>query len=61
MNIQTEKHIPDFEGHEEEAEYWGTHDSADFEWEPAEMTVTHPLRLTCSYSPSRRFGRVFEA
>jgi len=61
MNAQTETHIPDFESHEEEAKYWGTPDSTDFEWEPAEMTVTRPLKMTCSYSVSRRFGRVVEA
>jgi hypothetical protein len=46
MSTQTEKHIPDFEGHEEEAEYWDTHDSTDFEWEPVEMTVSRPLKMT---------------
>jgi len=46
MDRQTKKHIPDFESYEEEAEYWDTHDSTEFEWEPIEMTVSRPLKVT---------------
>lgn len=46
MGTQVKKHIPDFESYEEEAEYWETHDSTEFEWEPVEMTVSQPLEVT---------------
>jgi hypothetical protein len=46
MGTQAKKHIPDFESYEEEAEYWGTHDSTEFEWKPIEMTVSRPLKVT---------------
>jgi hypothetical protein len=37
--------IPDFATLEEEAEFWDTHDSAEFEdeWEPVEFEVARPL------------------
>ncbi|MDH7485535.1 MAG: CopG family antitoxin [Anaerolineae bacterium] len=46
MDTQKKKHIPDFESYEEEAGYWGTHDSTKFEWEPIKMTVSRPLKVT---------------
>jgi len=40
------KHIPDFESYEEEADFWDTHDSTEFEWEPVEVKVSRPLKVT---------------
>jgi hypothetical protein len=38
--------IPTFDTWEEEAEFWDTHDTTEFEdeWEPVEIEVAHPLR-----------------
>jgi len=46
MGTQVKKHIPDFESYEEEADFWDTHDSTEFEWEPVEVKVSRPLKVT---------------
>jgi hypothetical protein len=46
MKTRVKKHIPDFESYEEEAEFWDTHDSTEFEWEPVEVKVSRPLKVT---------------
>lgn len=46
MRTQVKKHIPDFESYEEEADFWDTHDSTEFEWEPVEVKVSRPLKVT---------------
>jgi hypothetical protein len=37
--------IPDFASLEEEAQFWDTHDTTEFEdeWEPVDLEVTRPL------------------
>ncbi len=46
MGTQVKKHIPDFESYEEEAKFWDIHDSTEFEWEPVEVKVSRPLKVT---------------
>ena len=43
--IPVRSRIPDFATLEEEAEFWDTHDTAEFEdeWEPVELDVARPL------------------
>jgi hypothetical protein len=47
-HAKTQKHIPDFESIEEEAEFWDTHDFTDYEHElePVEFEIVKPLKST---------------
>lgn len=41
------KKVPDFKSLEEEAEFWDTHDSADYiDWSKAEKTILPNLKLS---------------
>jgi hypothetical protein len=43
--VQMSRRIPTFQSIEEEAAFWDSHDSTEFEdeFEPVELTVAHPL------------------
>lgn len=53
QQARTSSRIPEFASREEEAAFWDTHDTTDFEdeWEPVEVEVVKPLRhgLTVSF------------
>lgn len=53
--------IPEFSSIEEEATFWDTHDSTEFEdeWEPAELEFATPLRHSMSVSfDAATLGRI---
>ncbi len=47
-DAKTKSRIPDFASIEEEAEFWDTHDTTDYEhvFEPVELTFARPLKHT---------------
>jgi len=47
-DAKTKKRSPDFASIEEEAEFWDTHDTTEYEheFEPVELTFEHPIRHT---------------
>ncbi len=47
-HVKAKKQSPDFASIEEEAEFWDTHDSTEYEHEfaPADVTFEHPIKST---------------
>lgn len=40
--------LPRFKSREEEAEFWDTHDSTEFEWRPARIKISENVQHTFS-------------